>query len=202
MALQVHISKPLKQLLPVVPALLLAPLRRQSILPVPPLVSRLVRVPPLAVPPLVVRSPAIVQPIVPLLPVVPVLLGYLRFVIRLRPGREVVMNFLFNGLLRRKPPLYGVQGPSGRAPVRGVVLLPISRVPQPFHRTFAVIVAALELWRHRVRVHVLPIAVVLVFAVALQSGSRSRVARVKGRNCRIELYRISGAELLGCGLQT
>lgn len=166
MILQVHVREPLQQLLPVVLPLLLGAVEA-SLLQVPPAV-----VPPLSVPPLLLGPPALLRR-----PLVPVLLRQLRLVVGLGPRTELIVKLFLNGLLRRKPPLYGVQHPPGRAPV-GRVLVLAGAVLSGYAAAHAVVVDEAhrgggETGRGRRLREGVPLGVLLVLAVSLEPGAAS-----------------------------
>lgn len=120
MIFNIHIGEPFQQLFPIITALQFA-LVHLPLIVAPILVSHLLRrIPPVLRPPvaLLLGPPPLLQPAIvvssPLRPVVAILFRYLRLVVGLRrPGRQIIMKFLFNRLFRRKPPLYGIKGASG-----------------------------------------------------------------------------------------
>jgi hypothetical protein len=216
--LEVHIGKPLQQLLPVVPALLLALLDRFPVVDVSPIFEPVVfdGPAPLAVPSFLLRPPPVVQPEVlhppvepvvqrevlhapfePVVqpqgfhprfePVVPVLFRNLRFVKCFGSGRKVIMNFLFNRLLRRKPPLYGVEGAPRGAPVRGVLLLPGHSVVSRGY-PIPVIVTSVVGYPVGVRMGVtLSFDVIVILTVSVYSLSSPRVRRMKCGCCHTRI---------------
>lgn len=167
MILQVHIREPLKQLLPIIfPFLFCA------------FVSSLLQLAsPFYIPPFVVHpssifhSALIVQPLFRC-SFIPVFLRKLRFVVRFCSWTEVIMQFFFNGLFRRKPPLYSVQDPSRWTSIWRIFILPLCPVI-PWQTTANSVIVHKSHWgwhktsRWRGRLVGISVRVFLVFAFSL-----------------------------------
>lgn len=178
MIFQVHVGESLQQFLPVVLAHLLRTfvspfLQLTPFIPPFPISSFLLQPPPL------IRPPLIIHPLFGA-SFIPVLLRQLGLVVALRPRTEIIMEFFFNGLFRRKPPLYGVEHPPRGTPVRRVLVLP-GRPVIPAAADHPVVVDEAHGGRReadrrrRPGVRVPLFRVFLVLAVSLQTGSASGV---------------------------